>query len=173
MGGRLAPLRPARLEVVPCTLAVARAAVGERSRLASLLAAQVPDDWPAEDLQVVLPFYAQQLELDPLLLGWGIWVAVDLERRVLVGDAGFKGPPDANGAVEVGYSVLPAFRDRGYATEAVRALLDWALAQSGVRRVVAECASRNLPSARVLTKLGMRRAAVEGDTVLWELEEGT
>ena len=48
-------------------------------------------------------------------------------------------------------------QQQGYASEAVRALIHWALAQPGVSRIVAACSADNAPSVRILEKLGMRR----------------
>ena len=75
---------------------------------------------------------------------------------------------------EVGYSFLPRHQGRGYAVEATRALLDWAFDVAGLHRVVARLEARNVPSARVAEKLGMRREArfVENEWVKdeWQSE---
>ena len=68
---------------------------------------------------------------------------------------GLKGPPDAEGLVEIGYSVLETHQRRGYATEAVRALIAWAK-ERGAKRIAAETLPELLPSQRVMDKLGMR-----------------
>ena len=93
---------------------------------------------------------------------------VHREERTLIGDLGFKGRPNDEGTVEIGYSVLPAYRRRGFAWEAVRALVDWGLAQQEVRRIVAECRVDNGPSIRVLEKAGLRLAQTEGSLLRWE-----
>src|SRR6266508_1168344 len=134
-----------RLRLVPCSVAVAQAAIADRAQLAAALGIRVPDDWPAEDLRDFLPASGQ----------------------TLIGDIGFKGPPDATGAVEIGYSVLPAFRRRGYATEAARALVGWAAAQPGVRRVTAECLADNSASIRVLEKAGLRQVGRDEHGLKW------
>ena len=89
-----------------------------------------------------------------------------------MGSMGFKSPPDATGAVEIGYAVNRSFWGRGYATETVGAIVAWALTQPEVRRVTAECLESNPASARVLEKSGFqrvgRRSTVEGDLLLWE-----
>jgi RimJ/RimL family protein N-acetyltransferase len=85
--------------------------------------------------------------------GWGAWLVFRGDE--LVGDAGFLAPP-AGGEVELGYAVRPEHRGRGYATEAARALVEWALAQPGVDRVVAEFEHDNVASKRVLERVGMR-----------------
>jgi ribosomal-protein-alanine N-acetyltransferase len=162
-------LRTKRLDLLPCSFQVAQAVVQDRDGLKSLLGVQVPDNWPAQDLQEFLPTYAQQLQADPSLLGWGTWLMIHRAERTVIGDLGFKGRPDDEGTVEIGYSVLPAYRRQGFASEAVRALVDWALAQQGVRGIVAECNADNTPSIHVLEKVGMQRLETGGTLLRWEV----
>ena len=78
-----------------------------------------------------------------------------------VGSCGFKGPPDAKGVVEIAYAVDPAWRGRGYAKEAVSALIDFAR-EAGARTVRAHTLPEQGPSPRVLTACGF---AFIGETV--------
>lgn len=162
-------LRTRGLDLFPCSAQVAQAATRNRRDLESLLGVRVPDDWPAPDLEELLPWYAQELETDPGLLGWGIWLMIHRKARMVIGDLGFKGRPDGAGMVEIGYSVLPAYRGHGFASEAVRALVDWALAQQDVRRITAECSVDNTASLRILEKLGMQRLETGDGLLTWEL----
>ena len=92
----------------------------------------------------------------------------------MVGGIGCKALPDASGTVEIGYGINPSAQGRGLATEAARALTDWALTQPGVRRVTAECLETNLGSVRVLEKAGFTRVGERHDEeeggllILWE-----
>jgi RimJ/RimL family protein N-acetyltransferase len=79
-----------------------------------------------------------------------------------VGGCSFKGPPDANGVVEIAYGTDPAHRGRGFATEAAAALTRFAFASGLVRRVRAHTKPDNAASARVLAKCGFRRV---GDVI--------
>ena len=128
----------------------------------------VPEDWPHPVLRDLLHTYAVQLEGDPELFGWGIWLILHPVQRTLVGDIGFKGKPD-HGAVEIGYAIVPEHRRRGYASEAAGALAGWALSQPSVTRVLGSCDRNNEPSIRVLRKLGMQPAGEDGDLLRWEL----
>jgi ribosomal-protein-alanine N-acetyltransferase len=161
-----------RLVLIPCSVQMARAALRDRDGLKSRLGAQVPQEWPGQDLLEFLPLYAWQLQADPALLGWGIWLMIHAAERTVIGDTGFKGKPGGEGTVEIGYSVLPAYRGQGFATEAARALVDWALAQRDVRRIIAECSPENVASIRVLEKLGMQRREADAGMLRWELESG-
>jgi len=170
MASPLTHLQTRRLVLLPCSLEAAQAVLRRRTDIETLLGVQAPDDWPAQDLQELLPFYAQQLEADPSLLGWGVWLMIHAAERVIIGDLGFKGKPDHEGTIEIGYSVILAYRRQGCASEAVRALVDWAFAQQGVRRITAECAVDNVPSIRILEKLGMQHLGIDGCLPRWELE---
>lgn len=87
-----------------------------------------------------------------------------------VGDIGFKGPPGERCEVEVGYGIDGPHRGRGYATEAARALTQWALAQQDVYFVMAETAPDNGASRRVLEKLGFKPAGEGAEGPRFELE---
>jgi len=62
---------------------------------------------------------------------------------------------------EIGWILLPAFRGRGYASEAGRAMMDFGFECCGVQRVIAHCDTRNAPSARVMARLGMHLERIE------------
>ena len=156
-----------RLDLTPCSLDAARASLQSPQRAAQVISARVPETWPPRDLIDALTLYARELARDPRQLGWGTWLAVDREMRLLVGSVGFKGRPDENACVEIGYGIEPACRRKGYASEAVPALIDWAWT-SGVRRIVAECRPDNEASIRILEKSGMRRTRVLGSMLWWE-----
>jgi RimJ/RimL family protein N-acetyltransferase len=88
---------------------------------------------------------------------------------LVIGDVGFHAPPDELGEVSLGFGIVPAARRRGYAAEALRAVLDWALRQPEVRSVHADTDLVNLASQRVLLSAGMRVVADEGDRKVYEI----
>jgi RimJ/RimL family protein N-acetyltransferase len=88
---------------------------------------------------------------------------------LVIGDIGFHAPPDELGEVSLGFGIVPAARRRGYAAEALRAVLDWALRQPQVRSVHADTDLVNLASQRVLLSAGMRVVADEGDRKVYEI----
>ena len=88
---------------------------------------------------------------------------------------GFHAPPGPDGRVEVGYHVEPAYRLRGVATEAIRALFDWA-GERGVRRFRAAIAPDNVASLAVAAGLGFCRTASQwddlgGEELVFELDD--
>lgn len=168
--GEPADLHTERLRLVALTPQLARVTLSDRDELGRRLGARVPAVWPGAAFAGMLPSLADGAERDaggdlPLPTR----LVVHREDAVLVGETGFHGPPDGNGVVEVGYSVVPHYRGAGIAVEATRALLRDAVLRVGVRRVVAECEPDNVPSMRVLERLGMRRRRDTGPRLRYEL----
>ena len=160
-------LRTERLRLVAADPGLARASLADRLALGELLAAGVPQSWPPPPLEDAEPAWAERLAADPALAGWLHWYVVlvdeDEEEDVLIGSAGFNGLDPETGTLLLGFSVLPAFTGLGYASEAAWALLEWAFAQPGVRRVAARAFPDNAASLRVLEHLGMRRVEDPAD----------
>lgn len=161
-------LETKRLLLIPFSLEMKRMTLRDKSRLAGLIEARVSEDWPGDDLMDALPFFIAQIEKNPSDFIWD-GLIVHKADRVLIGDIGFKGGPDAAGAIEIGYSIIPEYRGHGYMTEMAKSLIDWAFQQPEINLVTAECLDDNIGSIKVLEKLGMRRVAHEGNMLKWEL----
>jgi RimJ/RimL family protein N-acetyltransferase len=84
---------------------------------------------------------------------YGFFLA-ERSRGEIIGTAGFKGPPDADGMVEIAYGVVPSVEGRGYATEAAGALVRFAAADERVRLIRAHTLPELNASTRVLRKCG-------------------
>lgn len=143
-----------RLTLRPMPPAAAALLPGQRAACADLIGAVLDDAWPLPDVRGVL---ARQAVSTPGAAPFGIWTMVEQASPIVVGDVGFHGPPGDHGVVEIGYSVVPSRRGRGYASEAVGGLTRWVLAQPGVTKVVAGTVPGNGASERVLEKLGFTR----------------
>ncbi len=90
---------------------------------------------------------------DPWIHGFSL---VHRAGGLVVGSSGFKGPPSADGIVEISYGVNPDQWGRGYATEAAQALVDFAFGSEMVRVVRAHTLPEANASTRVLTKCGFQ-----------------
>lgn len=143
-----------RLELVPATPEVLRAAIG--GDLAAALGAVVPPTWPHEYLDDgPLEFTLKRLLDAPEERDWWMYFVLLREPRTLIGTSGFKGPP-VDATVEVGYGIVSDRRRQGFASEVVRGLLEHAFAQPGVSRVIAETFPQLIASIGVLRKCGFR-----------------
>jgi hypothetical protein len=76
----------------------------------------------------------------------------------------------SSAVVEIAYGVDKAFRERGLATEAIGALVDWGREREDVGVIFAETLTANLPSRRVLEKCGFQRCGESNDAVLWRVD---
>ena len=91
-------------------------------------------------------------------------------ENIIVGSASFKGSPNEYGDVDIGYSTNVLYQNKGYTTEAVIELCNWALTEKNVFRVIAETEKDNIPSQRVLEKCGMQKYKENDESFWWELK---
>lgn len=143
-----------RLRLIPALPPLIAAELEGPDRLAALLDARIPADWPPEHHdRETLEFWRDRL-LEPSAAGWWLYYArlAEPEHQTLVGSVGYKGPPH-DGVVEIGYSVVPSWQRLGLATEASRALIE-AARRRGASVIVAHTLEQLVPSIRVLRKLG-------------------
>ena len=99
---------------------------------------------------------ARDINDDP---GSGLQAAVELRDGTYVGDVVLFYGSVEHRNVELGFAFDPRHQGHGYATEAARAMVAWAFS-AGFHRVYGRLEPRNLGSARVLEKLGMRKEAL-------------
>ncbi len=118
---------------------------------------------------------------------WAVWVEahghpsdqaggclIHKLERLAIGQIGFKGLPDTDGRVEIGYGLNATHHNLGYASEAVGALVVWALESGFAKKIGAETLENNLASNRVLEKLGFVQVGTRfdaeegGNLILWE-----
>jgi RimJ/RimL family protein N-acetyltransferase len=159
-----------QLELVPLTADALDALIlRDRQRLEALTGARFPEPLRAPPLmEDALPFLRDQLRTGPGELRWGPWLAIARATGEAVGSVGV-GRPDDEGRVLLGYSMYPGFEGRGYATEAARALIGWALGQVNVSAVRATIPPWHAPSVRVAEKVGMQRVGTAQDDEVGEV----
>jgi RimJ/RimL family protein N-acetyltransferase len=160
------------LRLVPCEPAHLEAIIEDPKSLGPLLGVAIPGGWP--HFPEAMPHAYASLKADPSLRAWGFLLFVHVAECVLVGSGGFKGRPDASGAVEVGYEVAPGYRMRGFATEASKGMIDYAFSHPHVTSVLAHTLPDENPSTRVLKRAGMKFVGVfedpeDGEVWRWRI----
>lgn len=152
-----------RLDLVPMTPQFMRSMHGADWTAASrLLGLGIPGEWRTGTWpwRQWLGTRAAEAEADATFIPWLPRVQVlrpadgSAAGPAVVGEVCFHGPPDEAGRVEIGYSVVSAYRRRGFAEEAVRALTESADREHGVTRFRAAIAPANTPSLNLIRKLG-------------------
>lgn len=169
------PLCTERLELIPATREILEADLNDWHQLARLLHAAIPYAWPPPlmDEDVIREFIRMCSDTGGPVFSTWYWVRNEPggEGRVLVGNGGILGVENSHDCVVLGYSVLDEFQNRGYATEAVRALIPEIFTLPGISRIIATTYPDSGASIRVLEKSGFSRAdRVPGGT---GAEEGT
>jgi ribosomal-protein-alanine N-acetyltransferase len=102
-------------------------------------------------------------------LYYTFWLAVEKSSGTIIAELGFKGPPNRQGFIEIGYGTMPAHQGKGYMTEAVKGMLQWASQRKEVKGVLAETHRSNRASARVLEKNGFRQFDTRGEMLWWRV----
>jgi RimJ/RimL family protein N-acetyltransferase len=165
-----------RLRLVACDVELIVAEIEDRGRFSELIGAEVPADWPPPLNDENTREWTRAYHVaSPDAGGWTTWYFLlprPGTRPLLIGNGGFKGKRVAKGTCEIGYSIMESHQGRGYATEAVRALVEWAFTDPEVTRVVAHTLPDLTASIRVLERNGFTRAkeTLEAGAIMFELK---
>ena len=157
--------------------ALAAVAEGDPEPAERRIRATISAAWIAE-ARHLCALRAEQMRRSPDDAPWLMRAVVLQTAGEAIGQVGFHGGPGINGlqaddAVELGYSILPAFRGRGFATEAARGLMEWAIGERGVQRFLASVSPTNPASIRVAQKLGFDEVSrvwdeVDGEEIVYQ-----
>lgn len=100
-----------------------------------------------------------------------LWTIIHKEKNRMVGDLCFKGEPNAQGEIEVGYGTYSDFQNQGFMTEALGELVKWALNQPKVTVILAETDQSNPASHKTLSKNGFIDYQHGEAMIWWKLEK--
>ena len=166
-----------RVDLIEVTPQLAQANLDDLAELARLLKAKVASTWPAEHWDAdAIRWLIDRARQQPEDRGWFAWYVVlrphangqtpsigSESSATLIGTCGMKGPPDPAGAVEVGYGIVAEHRRQGFALEATRGLIEWALRDARVKSIAAETFPDHAASLGVMRRLGMRHVGDGSD----------
>lgn len=164
-------IETASLKLLPCEVAHLEAILTDQRQLARMLGVTVFDDWfvfPGIAGIEAIQYSCDYLKAHPEAQGWWAYLFLHLRDRALVGMGGFKGVADAEGMVEIGYAIIPAYEGRGLATEAAQGMIDYAFSHPHIKMVDAHTLAEPNASTKVLTKVGMKFVGAVNDP-----DEGT
>ena len=129
------------------------------------------DGWPDWDTMDTLPRILSNLQKVPSPTGFESWMIIHKDSSTLIGDIGFKGLPNKQGEIDLGYGIISQQTGKGYAKEAATGLIKWALQQPGVTAITASCASGNHASQRILTYLNLSKVIEDQEMMYWRLDK--
>ncbi|MFI7539790.1 GNAT family N-acetyltransferase [Actinoplanes sp. NPDC049599] len=146
---------------------LAALAAGELDKAAALSPVPLTEYLVGPECRGTWAMRRDQVARDPAEAGWVTGVIRDEQRQLTVGRAGFHARPGADGLVEIGYAVDPAYRRRGYARAAFEALLARAAADPLVRRVRVTISPDNKASYALVAQYGFTEVGEQ-----WDDEDG-
>ncbi len=167
-------IETARLRLIPFDDAHFQALFQDDLHLLGyLLDVKTPKIWTTySDALDVLPFFYHSYNMNGC--DWASYFTIHKTDRMLLGTCGFKGAPDTEGVVEIGYEMHQDYRLKGLTTEAAQALVGFAFASPDVQLVRAHTISfSDNPSVSVLKKLGFELIGLftdpdDGEIWRWE-----
>jgi len=99
-----------------------------------------------------------------------LWTLISKEKNQMVGDICFVGEPNDDGEIEIGYGTYEEFRNKGFMTEAVGAIIKWAATQSSVKSIIASTDKDNLASFTILEKNNFKKINDSDSLYQWKLK---
>ncbi len=99
------------------------------------------------------------------------WAIVQKESNSIIGYIILKGFPNNSGEVIIGYGIEDNYKRNGYATEAIKSLIQWMFLNPKVLTVIADTEKTNLPSCKLLERLGAVRFKEDEELVWWKIEK--
>ncbi len=125
---------------------------------------QIADFDRAETEDALINFWLPMTAQHPVDFFWfTTWEIILASENLSIGGIGFAGFPDQEGVTMVGYFIDGNYREKGYATEALNCLVDWAKLEPSLKTIIADTPFFNLPSQNVLKKAGFKEFAI-GET---------
>lgn len=97
------------------------------------------------------------------------WIIIDKIQNVIVGSFIFKGLPNENGEIEIGYGTEPIFFGQGYMTEAIGGLVQWAKNNIEITTLIAETEKNNIASQKVLINNNFTQSNTNKEMIWWKL----
>ena len=151
----LFPINTERLSLVPATVKLYLLELHDRPAFASTLNAHVPQEWPPDQITPeVIEEFIGRMQARARKIWTFYWLLRQEKSKlpVLVGNGGFLVHED--GTLEIGYSLLSDYQNKGYATESVRSMLQWAFSSLKKDCIIAHTYPHLKASIRVLEKNG-------------------
>jgi len=99
-----------------------------------------------------------------------LWTLILKAENKMIGDLCFVGESNSMGEIEIGYGTYEEFRGRGYMTEAVEAMIEWAKQQPNVTALIASTAKDNPASSAVLKKNKFINSGEKDSLLNWRLD---
>lgn len=160
-------IKTKRLELVPLSLEEFDLLLNSPEELSKKLKLKEKISKIDDDTRFAFEWLIKQCKIYPEHHTWYTnWQIIDKAKKVAVGSFCFKGEPDINGEVEIGYGINPEYQNNGYMSEVIGSIIKWLQEMCNISGLIAETDNDNIPSQKVLTKHGFEKYS-ERQGMLW------
>ncbi|MBL0329344.1 MAG: GNAT family N-acetyltransferase [Bacteroidetes bacterium] len=165
-------LETKNLKLVACDIELLTSAIEGNEILAKKLNVSVQENWTEFGVGA-LQYSRNKLSENKEEKNWWTYFPIHKQDNTLIGSGGYNGQPTADGIVEIGYEIAPAYRNRGLATEMTNGLIENALRDERVTSIIAHTLGQPSPSTKVLQKCGFEKVDELNDPdegLIWKWE---
>lgn len=148
-------MKSSRITLINCDEKLLKVVLDGEKQLSNALDVSIPDKW-GEFGKEVLEHILDKVKEQPTNAKWYFYLPIETDTKSLLGSCGYKGAPDENGMVEIGYEVAEEYRNQGFATEITESLTKLAFSDNNVKKIQAHTAAHKNASVRVLEKCNFK-----------------
>jgi len=162
----------ANLELIPLTMSQLEIILSDLSAFEEQSGLSIAREFFTERVQRAIRMKVEKMRsVDESQHKWlTYWLIIIEEENAGAGMLGFKGYPNEEGSTEIGYGIDPSYQNKGYMSEAARAMVDWAFSHEYCT-VITATEVENPASNRLLEKLGAKPVRRTEKSVSWEIRK--
>ena len=160
------------LKLLSCNIEILKSAIEGNSKLEKLLNIKIVDNWTEFGVGP-LQYSLDRISKEAAEIGWLTYFPIHKQDNKLIGSCGYKGKPNEDGSVEIGYEIAPDHRNKGFATEMAEGLISNAFVDTRVNIIYAHTLPEENASTKILTKCGFLKVAEINDPedgLIWKWE---
>lgn len=159
-----------RLNILPLDQSNLELCISDFNEMERVLGLAITDRKPGDKEKNVYKIRLKDVESNPIHYMWyTLWIIVIKEENRFIGSIMIKNYPNENGEVIIGYSIESNYRRNGFMTEALKSLTQWMFSKPEVKFILADTLKNNIPSHRVLHKIGMVQYMEDDECYWWRL----
>ncbi len=162
-------LNTERLRLIPLSAENLKLLIENPVEMGLRLSLSESDRFLSPELRQAMEIRLSKLLVDEENYEWYTnWLIVSKDQNCTIGGVMLKGLPNEYGEVVIGYYTHPEYQGNGYMTETINSMKNWLLNQSNVMYVIADTEKDNIPSHRVLEKLGAELYKETDELYFWK-----
>jgi RimJ/RimL family protein N-acetyltransferase len=167
-------LEAERLSLLPLQSHQLKLSLDNYAKMQADLGLRAIDTELDEEMQYAMQVRLRKVLEDPNNYLWVTnWAIILKEAKEIVGFIMIKGYPNKFGEVIVGYGITERYRKNGYASEGLKAIIQWIFNNPQASCVIADTEKGNVPSHKVLESAGAVKYKENDEIVWWRIDRSS